>query len=116
METTYIDIGGSKTFTLADRAARKMIGGSPDELLLVGWWDSKASAGGPVEACGDENHGCVTTYASNHGAAHKVVVDGGDYEFYYAVAPRDTEVLDPPTAYEVHSNLPLDSEENVQGG
>ena len=116
METTYIDIGGSKTFTLADRAARKMIGGSPDELLLVGWWDSKASAGGPVEACGDENHGCVTTYASNHGAAHKVVVDGGDYEFYYAVVPEGTVGLDAAAVVDVHRNLPLDKDENVQGG
>jgi hypothetical protein len=116
METIHIDIGGSKNFTLADRAARKMIGGSADELLLVGWWDSKASAGGPVEACGDENHGCVTKYASNHGAVHRVVVDGGDYEFYYAVAPRDTEALDPLTAFEVHRGLSIDTDENVQGG
>jgi hypothetical protein len=116
METVNIDIGREKSFTLADRAARKMIGGKVDDLLLVGWWDSVASAGGPVEACGDENHGCVTTYAESHGAAHRVLVNGGEYEFYYAVAPGDTQGLDASSVVDVHRNLVLDSVENLQGG
>jgi hypothetical protein len=116
VQTIELSLTRGNSFTLADREARRAVPELTSNLRLVGWWDENRRSGGPVEACGDQSHACVTSYAEHHGAAYHVLVNEGTYEFFYATTPRGTETLDSRVLADVHRDLVLDQYENVQGG
>jgi hypothetical protein len=71
---------------------------------------------GPREACAQEGWKCARVYADNHGAKQGVMVNGGDFEFYFSSVPKGVDELDREEALDIHRDAKGDEFDNLQGG
>jgi hypothetical protein len=98
-----ISFDDSKGLPAIEKAARDAAGAG--NLTLVAWWDNKNHTGGPEEACKGEVPKCSRDYAVTHGASIRVLVNNGDYEFFYAKVPEDHVELDRDEVVNIHKQF-----------
>jgi hypothetical protein len=98
---------------LAREAVKKEYGAG---LSLLAWYDKPRKTGAPAEACSLESWKCVRDYAEHHKADIRVSVNKDAFEFYFAKTPAGTETLDKEGVADVHKDIAMDRDENVQGG
>ncbi|GAB4338885.1 MAG: hypothetical protein Kow0099_13340 [Candidatus Abyssubacteria bacterium] len=116
MRTLKIDAKGIQDFREAEELARQASGDFERNLSLMAWYDRNRNMEGPREACAQEGWKCSRVYADNHGARVGVIVNDGEYEFYFARVPSEFEELDREEALAVHGWAQTNEFDDVQGG
>lgn len=104
------------TLERAQQEARSRACEGEKDLRLIAWFDRERNTGGPEPACKGEPPKCVRDYAASHGGECRVMVNDGEYEFYFGRTGPDVEELDPEWVQRVHEGLDTDEFDNVQGG
>lgn len=117
MKNIDVNLGAGAAYDRAEKAAKeaaaKDFGG---DLSLLAWYDKGRNMGAPQEACSLENWKCVRDYAEHHKADIRISVNDNAFEFFFAKTPAGTESLDKEGVADVHKDIALDRDENVQGG
>lgn len=100
----------------AERAAKDAVKWEDGKSTMMAWYDKPRNMEGPREACAKEGWKCARVYADNHGADVGVIVNDGEYEFYFSKVPASFTELDRDESLEAHKEAEQGEFDNVQGG
>jgi hypothetical protein len=117
MRNIDLSLDGDVGYKAAEKAAREAVAEEASRgLSLLAWYDKASKKGAPSEACSLENWKCVRDYAEHRKADIRISVNKDAFEFYFVKTPAGTETLDKEGVADVHKGIPVDKDENVQGG
>jgi hypothetical protein len=116
MMTLNVDARGIQSFTEAECIAREAAWDFDRNLSLMAWYDRVRNMEAPREACALEGWKCSRVYADHHGADLGILLNEGDYEFYFAKIPTDFVELDREEALDIHRWAETAEFDDVQGG
>ncbi len=103
------------TLERAQQEARNVACDDEEDLRLIAWYSRAHETGGPEPACKGEPPKCVRDYAASHDGECRVLVNDGEYEFYFGLTGPDVAELDPDWVAKVHAGAETEERADIQG-